>query len=107
MSLVLLGIYDQAMLSTLSVGSSSADEIRHIIRIVVEGIGERALDRTDKPSNSLFLPQFQTENRSHFSWNCSKACRNPAFGRLQAAGYGTCVMLPLPLTCDRRMVGCP
>ncbi|MBZ9997595.1 TetR/AcrR family transcriptional regulator [Mesorhizobium sp. BH1-1-4] len=45
MALVLLGIYGQAMLSALSAGSFSEAEIRHIIRIVVEGIGERAPDR--------------------------------------------------------------
>lgn len=41
MSLVLLGIYGQAMLTALVVRSFSADEIRHIIRIVVEGIGSQ------------------------------------------------------------------
>ncbi|AMY01862.1 TetR/AcrR family transcriptional regulator [Mesorhizobium ciceri] len=41
MALVLLGIYGQAMLSVLSAGSFSEDEIRHLIRIVVEGIGKR------------------------------------------------------------------
>jgi len=41
MSLVLLGIYAQAMLSTLAGGPFSEDDIRHLIRIVVEGIGER------------------------------------------------------------------
>lgn len=40
MALVLLGIYGQAMLSVLAGGQFSDDEIRHIIRIVVEGIGE-------------------------------------------------------------------
>ncbi|QND63113.1 TetR/AcrR family transcriptional regulator [Mesorhizobium loti] len=45
MSLVLLGIYGQAMLSALSGGPFSEDEIRHLIRIVVEGIGERSPDR--------------------------------------------------------------
>jgi TetR/AcrR family transcriptional regulator of autoinduction and epiphytic fitness len=48
MALVLLGIYGQAMLSALSGSSFSEDEIRHLIRIVVEGIGERALGRGDK-----------------------------------------------------------
>jgi AcrR family transcriptional regulator len=48
MSLVLLGIYGQAMLSALSGGPFSEDEIRHLIRIVVEGIGERSLDRMGK-----------------------------------------------------------
>lgn len=42
MALVLLGIYGQAMLSALSGGQFSEDEIRHIIRVVVEGIGERS-----------------------------------------------------------------
>lgn len=42
MSLVLLGIYAQAMLTALSGGYFSEDEIRHLIRIVVEGIGERS-----------------------------------------------------------------
>lgn len=42
MALVLLGIYGQAMLSALTRGQFSQDEIRHIIRIVVEGIGERS-----------------------------------------------------------------
>jgi AcrR family transcriptional regulator len=41
MALVLLGIYGQAMLSALTRGQFSADDIRYIIRIVVEGIGER------------------------------------------------------------------
>jgi len=42
MSLVLLGIYGQAMLSALSGGPFSEDEIRHLIHIVVEGIGEHS-----------------------------------------------------------------
>ena len=41
MSLVLLGIYAQAMLSVLAGGPFSEEEIRHLIRIVVEGIGEQ------------------------------------------------------------------
>jgi TetR/AcrR family transcriptional regulator, regulator of autoinduction and epiphytic fitness len=45
MSLVLLGIYAQMMLTALSGGSFSEDEIRHLIRIVVEGIG-CTIDRT-------------------------------------------------------------
>jgi len=45
MALILLGIYGQAMLSALSGGSFSEDEIRHLIRIVVEGIGERPVAR--------------------------------------------------------------
>jgi AcrR family transcriptional regulator len=44
MSLVLLGIYGQAMLTALSAGSIRAQEISHIIRIVVEGIGNRSGD---------------------------------------------------------------
>ena len=42
MSLVLLGIYGQAMLTALSSASLDEQEIRHIIRIVVEGIGDRS-----------------------------------------------------------------
>lgn len=42
MALVLLGIYGQAMLSALTREQFTQDEIRHIIRIVVEGIGERS-----------------------------------------------------------------
>jgi TetR/AcrR family transcriptional regulator, regulator of autoinduction and epiphytic fitness len=42
MALVLLGIYGQAMLTALSGGRFSEDEIKHIIRIVVEGIGEQS-----------------------------------------------------------------
>lgn len=41
MSLVLLGIYAQAMLTALSGGPFSMDEIGRLIRIVVEGVGER------------------------------------------------------------------
>ena len=41
MSLLLLGIYAQAMLSVLAGGPFSEEEIRHLIRLVVEGIGER------------------------------------------------------------------
>lgn len=41
MALVLLGVYGQAMLTVLAGRPFSADEIRHIIRIVVEGIGQR------------------------------------------------------------------
>lgn len=41
MSLVLLEIYAQAMLSALAGGPFGEDEIRHLIRIVVEGIGEK------------------------------------------------------------------
>lgn len=42
MALVLLGIYGQAMLSALTEGQFTENQIRHIIRIVVEGIGERS-----------------------------------------------------------------
>jgi TetR/AcrR family transcriptional regulator of autoinduction and epiphytic fitness len=42
MSLVLLGIHAQAMLFALSGGPFSEDGIRHLIRIVVEGIGEQS-----------------------------------------------------------------
>ncbi|MCM2474765.1 TetR/AcrR family transcriptional regulator [Rhizobium sp. CG5] len=42
MALVLLGIYGQAMLSALTRGQFTEGEIRHIIRIVVEGIGQRS-----------------------------------------------------------------
>jgi hypothetical protein len=42
MSLVLLGIYGQAMLSVLVGGPFSEDGIRHLLRIVIEGIGERS-----------------------------------------------------------------
>ena len=41
MSLVLLGIFGQAMLTALSAWSFDDNEIRHIIRIVIEGIGAR------------------------------------------------------------------
>ena len=41
MALVLLGIYGQAMLSALAGGRFAEDEIRRLIRIVVEGIGQR------------------------------------------------------------------
>jgi AcrR family transcriptional regulator len=52
MALVLLGIYGQAMLSTLAGGQFTEDEIRHIIRIVVEGIGERSSRRIVFSHNS-------------------------------------------------------
>ena len=42
MALVLLGIYGQAMLSVLAGRQFTEDEIRHLVRIVVEGIGERS-----------------------------------------------------------------
>jgi TetR/AcrR family transcriptional regulator of autoinduction and epiphytic fitness len=41
MSLVLLGIYAQAMLTALSGGPFSEDEVRRLLRIVVEGIGKQ------------------------------------------------------------------
>jgi len=41
MSLVLLGIYGQAMLTVLSRGAIVEQEIKQIIRIVVEGIGKQ------------------------------------------------------------------
>lgn len=47
MALVLLGIYGQAMLTALSGGQFDEAEIRHIIRIVCEGIGERS--RSESP----------------------------------------------------------
>jgi len=43
MSLVLLGIYGQAMLTALAGGPFSENDIKHIIRIVIEGIGEQSL----------------------------------------------------------------
>ena len=43
MSLVLLGVYGQAMLTALSDGRFSEDDIKHLIRIVIEGIGEQSL----------------------------------------------------------------
>jgi TetR/AcrR family transcriptional regulator, regulator of autoinduction and epiphytic fitness len=42
MALVLLGIYGQAMLSVLAGRHFNGDEIRRLVRIVVEGIGERS-----------------------------------------------------------------
>lgn len=42
MALVLLAVYGQAMLSALAKGQFEEDEIRYIIRIVVEGIGVRS-----------------------------------------------------------------
>lgn len=46
MALVLLGVYGQAMLSALAGGRFAKEEIKHIIRIVVEGIGEPPLRRS-------------------------------------------------------------
>ena len=55
MTLVLLGIYGQAMLSALARGTFDESEIRHIIRIVIEGIGARSSDvqikDREKPKN--------------------------------------------------------
>lgn len=48
MALVLLGIYGQAMLTALSDGPFSADGIRHLIRIVIEGIGAQPRPRPTK-----------------------------------------------------------
>lgn len=45
LALVLLGIYGQAMLTALATGRYSADEIRRLIRVVVEGIGRRPRSR--------------------------------------------------------------
>lgn len=42
LALVLLGIYGQAMLTALSTGALGEDEIKRLIRIVVEGIGATA-----------------------------------------------------------------
>jgi AcrR family transcriptional regulator len=42
MSLVLLGIYGQAMLTALAGGPFNENDIKHIIRIVIEGIGKKS-----------------------------------------------------------------
>jgi TetR/AcrR family transcriptional regulator of autoinduction and epiphytic fitness len=42
MTLVLLGVFGQAMLTSLSTESFNGQEIRHIIRVIVEGIGSAA-----------------------------------------------------------------
>ncbi|MGY5800162.1 TetR/AcrR family transcriptional regulator [Rhizobium sp. LEGMi12c] len=42
MTLVLLGVFGQSMLTSLSKGSFEEQEISHIIRILVEGIGSTA-----------------------------------------------------------------
>jgi AcrR family transcriptional regulator len=42
MALILLGVYAQAMLSVLAGRAFSADEIRRVVRVVVEGVGARA-----------------------------------------------------------------
>lgn len=52
MSLILLGIYGQAMLTALAGARFGEDEIRRIIRIVVEGIGERSSPRGVKTPHS-------------------------------------------------------
>lgn len=41
MSLVLLGIYGQAMLTAISGGPFKVEDIRRLIRVVIEGIGDR------------------------------------------------------------------
>ncbi|MBX9462759.1 MAG: TetR/AcrR family transcriptional regulator [Aquamicrobium sp.] len=46
MALVLLGVYGQAMLSALAGERFGNEEIKHIIRVVVEGIGEPSLRRS-------------------------------------------------------------
>jgi AcrR family transcriptional regulator len=48
MALVLLGIYGQAMLTALSGEPFSADGIKHLIRIVIEGIGAQPRPRPAK-----------------------------------------------------------
>jgi TetR/AcrR family transcriptional regulator of autoinduction and epiphytic fitness len=42
MALVLLGIFGQAMLSAMSAGSYNEYDIKKIVRIVIEGIGNRS-----------------------------------------------------------------
>lgn len=44
MALILLGVYGQAMLSVLAGRHFTESEIRRVVRIVVEGIGERSSD---------------------------------------------------------------
>lgn len=44
MALILLGIYGQAMLSALPQGEIKEADIRKIVRLVLEGIGERRID---------------------------------------------------------------
>ncbi|MBR0859156.1 TetR/AcrR family transcriptional regulator [Bradyrhizobium liaoningense] len=53
MSLILLGFYAQSMLAAFAGGPFSEDGVRHLIRIVVEGIGEpsSSLERT-RPRNA-------------------------------------------------------
>ncbi len=50
MSLVLLGIYAQAMLTALSGGPFSPDEIGRLIRVVFEGVGVRPGAPSSRPS---------------------------------------------------------
>lgn len=45
MALLLLGIYGQAMLSALAGGGIGAVDIKRIVRIVVQGIGEQRSER--------------------------------------------------------------
>ena len=52
MALVLLGIYGQAMLSTLAGGQFAGEEIKNIIRIIAEGIGSPSLRQTLVSSGS-------------------------------------------------------
>jgi AcrR family transcriptional regulator len=50
MSLVLLGIYAQAMLSALAAGALDTGDIRRLLRVVVAGIGARhGTARQDRP----------------------------------------------------------
>lgn len=52
MTLVLLGVYGQAMLTALARGTFEAGEISQILRIVVEGIGESAARRAGRARRS-------------------------------------------------------
>lgn len=45
MALVLLGIFGQAMLTALALGSYDELEIRKVVRVLLEGIGARIRDR--------------------------------------------------------------
>ncbi len=51
MALVLLGVYGQAMLSVLAGGPFDPQEIRRIVRLVVEGLGAPAPESRRIPSN--------------------------------------------------------
>lgn len=42
MALVLLGIYGQAMLNSLAGESFDRSQVRRLIRVVIEGIGEQS-----------------------------------------------------------------